>query len=78
MKVEDLIRKLQQFPPDAKVILAEDMGASELEEDRISMETMNYIEYPPYREHHASTYGWEYPSEYKRNVLLSENVVVIS
>lgn len=77
MTVEDLIRKLQQLPLDARVILAEEMGASELEEDCVGMETMNYIEYKPYWEHHPPRYGWEYPSEYERKVLFSENVVVI-
>lgn len=78
MRVEELIRKLQEFPPDAKVILCEEMGCSELEEKNITFETMNYIEYPPYWEHHSPTYGWESPSEYKRKVLASLDVVVIS
>jgi hypothetical protein len=78
VRVRDFIQKLQEFPPDARVILVEELGASELEEDRIKMETMNYIEYPPYWEQHPPFYGWEYPSEYKRKIVTSADVVVIS
>lgn len=78
MKVYELVEKLQQYPSDAIVILAQELGASELEETQISFEQMNYIEYPPYNKHLSPYYGWEYPSEYERKVLLSTNVVVIS
>jgi hypothetical protein len=77
MTVGELIQRLQQLPSNMKVILAEELGASELEDDNIKMETMNYVEYPPYWEHHSPSYGWEFQHEYVRKVLYSEEVVAI-
>lgn len=78
MKVKELIERLQSYPPNARVILSQDLGASELEDGDISMAMMDYNEYAPYWEHHSPAYGWEYPSDYNRKTLFSEYVVIIS
>lgn len=78
MTVEELIKKLGQFPPNAKVILAEELGASELNGSAFEFRDMNYVEHPPRWEHLPPSHDWEFPSEYERKILFTEQVVVIN
>ena len=78
MTVHELIKILENYPQDLRVILSEELGASELDGGRIFTRTMNYVEYPPAWKHHPPTYNWEEPSNYQRKVISTEEVLVIS
>lgn len=74
MNVKQLIETLQQYPPDARIIVAEEMGTSELDEEHISLDVMQFVEFPS--GHYPPM--WQYPSEYKRKILKTEKVVIIN
>lgn len=75
MTNEQLVRLLQKYPANAKVILANDFGANELDSDYISFEEMDYVEYESPLGH--STYNWEHRDVYPRKIILTEKVIII-
>lgn len=74
----ELVQELMKYPSDSKVILAEELGASELEAGQITFETMNYNEFEHHNKKFGVYYSWEYPSDYKRKTIKSEMVIIIT
>lgn len=68
MLVKELIRKLQQFPADAQVVMGQELGIGEVGE--ISFEELWLCDFGRYT-------AWSMPVEYPRNIVKKEKMVVI-
>lgn len=75
MTVKEFIELLKQFPQDAKVVLYGEEGSDGVYPDSIKLEIMDYVKIFPGFEPYG--YVWAYQNENKKEVIITEKVVLI-
>jgi len=77
MKIREFKKLLDKMPSDMEILIKGDMGQVVLEMDEINVALLDLVQYDEWNGKPYAWNNWEYPENYKRNVIRSETVLLL-